>query len=223
MSQGAAGALASTIGSADVVLLARARSLGGGSELSEEDFGGANPETMGDFLVAQFYGGERFQISDVEFSNFAEGLDSSIAGPAMTWMIMYLAYLMRFIAKTTYGDEFDKRMMMRAYGLLMNAPAGSGDFATLATGIKFWFTKFDEQFALPPKSVEGRVVPTEVFVAMNLLILDPGSPYHMNKHALQGAGYVEFDVAEALLKAKERALPFITRVISHGGRSDLSR
>jgi hypothetical protein len=84
--------------------------------------------------------------------------------------------------------------------------------------IRHWFKQFDEAYdellSKGPTVVEGQEVPFTVFIAMRLLWLDAGSPYHMNKQPLDGM--IEYKVAIALERAKDAAMPFIQFAISVG-------
>jgi hypothetical protein len=71
----------------------------GREKSSEQPFGGADPEFLGDFLVAQFFPDMRFKISEEEFADLAKTLDPRLESLAQIWILTFLAWVMRRLAK----------------------------------------------------------------------------------------------------------------------------
>ena len=171
-----------------------------------------DPIFLGKFLVFSLLE-SRFGLSEQETDGCVAELPEELKDPGKLWTKIYLAWIFRMLVKGKYGDAFTEAMMSEVDALMSRAQELSGEESGLRNVFTFWFAKIDAVMPMAGKEINGQVVPFEVFAALTFLVSDSSSPYFNQE---QITNIAEFDVASALIKAKDKVLPSLQRVVEIG-------
>lgn len=167
-----------------------------------------DPVFLGKFLVFSLLE-SRFGLSEHEVDGCVAELPEELKDLGKFWAKLYLAWIFRMCVRDKYGDAFTGKMMSEVDVLMSRAQELSGEENDLRNVFTFWFAKIDAVMPMAGKTIYGQVVPFEVFAAFAFLVSDSSSPYFNQAPT----NMVEFDVASALIKVKEKTLPSLQRAI----------
>ncbi len=103
--------------------------------------------------------------------------------------------------------------MAQAVELFQKAKNLQPGLEGLSNTFSFWMSNLDDSTSHVGKKFEGLEIPFEVFAAWTFLFLDEGSPYYKKTDTNR----IEFEVAKALILAKEAVVNRIQKAVDFGG------
>ena len=170
-----------------------------------------DPVFLGKFLVFSLLESQ-FGLSEQDTDECVAELPEELKGLGKFWAKLYLAWMFRMLVLGKYGDAFTEAMMSEVEALMSRAQELSGKEIGLRNVFTFWFAQIDAVMPSAGKTINGQVVPFEIVAALAFLVSDSSSPYFNQEQT----NMVEFDLASALIKAKEKVLPSLQRAVEIG-------
>lgn len=165
-------------------------------------------EALAAFLLAQFQPEYHWSIANAELDDAVNTAGAEFQKSMRMWILIYCAWLFRNAVVHRYNEKFQREVMTALRVRLAKLePADCGPLVNLPGLLEFWFSKFDSaaiQAMQQKKKSEDRDAHLLFCIAIALVALDEGSPWHMKQDAPHAS---ILNVGVALAKVHERMLP----------------
>jgi len=170
--------------------------------------GTSREEAVAAFLLAQFLPEYHWSMAKEEFDGAVDTAGPEFQKPMRMWILIYCAWLFRNAIVHRYNEKFQREVMTALRVRLARLdPADCGPLIDLPRLLEFWFSKFDSaaiQAMQQRPNPEDRDAHLLFCIAIALVALDEGSPWHMKQDAPHAS---ILNVGVALAKVHERMLP----------------
>jgi hypothetical protein len=141
------------------------------------------PSFVGGVLLYQFFPGNRPLLTDQKIATLTHEFDPKLRKLVELWLVIYVTWLLRLLAKSKFDEDYARSMMAEVYGRIGTNEDRLPGIADLAQGIKYWFRELDEgvQHAIKnPMKVGGVDLPVVYMLAIRFLARDADSPFRGN-------------------------------------------
>ncbi|MDT3776219.1 hypothetical protein PJI16_01425 [Nitrospira sp. MA-1] len=168
---------------------------------------------LGTFMVVQFIESPRFGLEEAQYKEFTAELPNELKDCTQAWILFYLSWIFKLLISSKYGEVFTRQFVAQAVELFQKAENLQPGLEGLSNTFSFWMSNLDDSTSHVGKKFEGLEIPLEVFAAWTFLFLDEGSPYYKKTDTNR----IEFEVAKALILAKEAVVNRLQKAVDFGG------